>query len=68
MEATYNPRYYFDLRKERKNAKNGRVRLHPRRRVSSPALGAALKWIAEPRLATPDNPAADMVEGRQEAC
>jgi len=23
MEATYNPRYYFDLRKERKNAKNG---------------------------------------------
>ena len=23
MEATYNPRYYFDLRKERKNARNG---------------------------------------------
>jgi aspartate aminotransferase-like enzyme len=23
MESTYNPRYYFDVRKERKNAKAG---------------------------------------------
>ena len=45
MEATYNPRYYFDLRKERKNAKNGESAYTPAVALIA-ALGAALDWIA----------------------
>jgi aspartate aminotransferase-like enzyme len=46
MESTYNPRYYFDLRKERKNAKNGESAYTPAVALIA-ALGAALDWIAE---------------------
>jgi len=45
MEATHNPRYYFDLRKERKNAKNGESAYTPAVALIA-ALGAALDWIA----------------------
>ena len=45
MESTYNPRYYFDLRKERKNAKNGESAYTPAVALIA-ALGAALDWIA----------------------
>ena len=45
MEATYNPRYYFDLRKERKNAKTGESAYTPAVALIA-ALGAALDWIA----------------------
>jgi aspartate aminotransferase-like enzyme len=62
MEATYNPRYYFDLRKERKNAKNGESAYTPAVALIA-ALGAALDWIAA-QAATPENPAGDLVAGR----
>lgn len=45
MEATYNPRYYFDLRKERKNAKNGESAYTPAVALIA-ALGAAFDYIA----------------------
>jgi aspartate aminotransferase-like enzyme len=45
MESTYNPRYYFDLRKERKNAKNGESAYTPAVALIA-ALGASLDWIA----------------------
>jgi aspartate aminotransferase-like enzyme len=45
MESSYNPRYYFDLRKERKNAKNGESAYTPAVALIA-ALGAALDWIA----------------------
>ena len=45
MEATYNPRYYFDLRKERKNAKNGESAYTPAVALIA-ALGASLDYIA----------------------
>jgi len=45
MESTYNPRYYFDLRKERKNAKNGESAYTPAVALIA-ALGAALDYIA----------------------
>jgi aspartate aminotransferase-like enzyme len=45
MESTHNPRYYFDLRKERKNAKNGESAYTPAVALIA-ALGAALDWIA----------------------
>jgi aspartate aminotransferase-like enzyme len=57
MEATYNPRYYFDLRKERKNAKNGESAYTPAVALIA-ALGAALDYIA--RQAD-----GDLVEGRK---
>ena len=63
MEATYNPRYYFDLRKERKNARNGESAYTPAVALIA-ALGAALDWIAA-QAATPENPAGDIVEGRR---
>ncbi len=63
MEATYNPRYYFDLRKERKNAKTGESAYTPAVALIA-ALGAALDWIAG-QAATPDNPAGDLIEGRK---
>jgi aspartate aminotransferase-like enzyme len=62
MEVTYNPRYYFDLRKERKNAKNGESAYTPAVALIA-ALGAALDWIAA-QAATPENPAGDLVAGR----
>ncbi len=63
MEATYNPRYYFDLRKERKNAKSGESAYTPAVALIA-ALGAALDWIAA-QAATPDNPAGSLAEGRR---
>ena len=63
MEATYNPRYYFDLRKERKNAKNGESAYTPAVALIA-ALGAALDWIAA-QAATPDNPKGDLAAGRR---
>jgi aspartate aminotransferase-like enzyme len=63
MEATYNPRYYFDLRKERKNAKSGESAYTPAVALIA-ALGAALDWIAA-QAATPENPAGNLAEGRK---
>ena len=45
METTKNPRYYFDLRKERKAAKNGESAYTPGVALIA-ALGAALDYIA----------------------
>ena len=45
METTKNPRYYFDLRKERKNAKNGESAYTPAVALVA-GLGAALDYIA----------------------
>ena len=45
MESTHNPRYYFDLRKERKNAKTGESAYTPAVALIA-ALGAALDYIA----------------------
>ena len=45
MEASYNPRYYFDLRKERKNALRARSAYTPSVALIA-ALGAALDYIA----------------------
>ncbi|MEO6804406.1 MAG: alanine--glyoxylate aminotransferase family protein [Granulicella sp.] len=63
MEASYNPRYYFDLRKERKNAKNGESAYTPAVALIA-ALGAALDYIAG-QAATAENPAGNLVEGRK---
>jgi aspartate aminotransferase-like enzyme len=63
MEATYNPRYYFDLRKERKNAKNGESAYTPAVALIA-ALGAALDWIAA-QAGSPENPAGDLIAGRK---
>src|ERR1700761_3105612 len=57
MEATYNPRYYFDLRKERKNAKNGESAYTPAVALIA-ALGAAFDWIAA-------QGGGDLVQGRK---
>ena len=45
MESTYNPRYYFDLRKERKNAAKGESAYTPSVALIA-AMGAALDYIA----------------------
>jgi aspartate aminotransferase-like enzyme len=45
MEATKNPRYYFDLRKERKSAAKGESAYTPAVALIA-ALGAALDYIA----------------------
>ncbi len=63
MEATYNPRYYFDLRKERKNALKGESAYTPSVALIA-GLGASLDYIAG-QAATPDNPAGNLVEGRK---
>jgi aspartate aminotransferase-like enzyme len=63
MEATYNPRYYFDLRKERKNALKGESAYTPAVALIA-ALGASLDYIAA-QAATTDNPAGNLVEGRK---
>ena len=62
MEATYNPRYYFDLRKERKNAKSGESAYTPPVSLIA-GLDAALAWIAA-QAATPENPQGNLVDGR----
>ena len=62
MEATYNPRYYFDLRKERKNAKNGESAYTPAVALIA-GLGAALDWIAA-QAATPEVLGGDLAAGR----
>ena len=62
MESSYNPRYYFDLRKERKNAAKGESAYTPSVALIA-AMGAALDWIAA-QAATPENPAGNLVEGR----
>ncbi len=63
MEATYNPRYYFDLRKERKNARAGESAYTPSVSLIA-GLDASLAWIAQ-QSATPENPAGNLVEGRR---
>lgn len=63
MEASYNPRYYFDLRKERKNARNGESAYTPAVALIA-ALGAALNYIAG-QAATAENPAGDLAAGRR---
>jgi len=63
MESTYNPRYYFDLRKERKNAAKGESAYTPSVALIA-AMGAALEYIAG-QAATKDNPAGNLVEGRK---
>ena len=63
MEPSYNPHYYFDLRKERKNARAGESAYTPPVSLIA-ALDAALAWIAA-QAATPENPAGDIVEGRR---
>jgi aspartate aminotransferase-like enzyme len=57
MEATYNPRYYSDLRKERKNAKKGESAYTPAVALIA-ALGAALDYIAS-------QAGGNLVEGRK---
>jgi aspartate aminotransferase-like enzyme len=63
MESTYNPRYYFDLRKERKNAAKGESAYTPPVALIA-ALGAALDYIAA-QAGTPENPKGDLAEGRK---
>jgi aspartate aminotransferase-like enzyme len=63
MESTTNPRYYFDLRKERKNAAKGESAYTPPVALIA-ALGAALDYIAA-QAATPENPKGDLAEGRK---
>ena len=62
MESTYNPRYYFDLRKERKNAAKGESAYTPPVSLIA-ALGASLDYIAA-QAATPENPQGSLAEGR----
>jgi aspartate aminotransferase-like enzyme len=57
MEASYNPRYYFDLRKERKNAAKGESAYTPSVALIA-AMGAALEWIA-------NQAEGNLVEGRK---
>jgi aspartate aminotransferase-like enzyme len=45
MEISLNPRYYFDLRKERKNAQKGESAYTPAVALIA-ALGASFDWIA----------------------
>jgi aspartate aminotransferase-like enzyme len=45
MEASYNPRYYFDLRKQRKSARQGEMAYTPPAALIA-AMSAALDWIA----------------------
>jgi aspartate aminotransferase-like enzyme len=63
MEASYNPRYYFDLRKERKNALKGESAYTPSVALIA-AMDAALNYIAN-QGATAENPAGNLVEGRR---
>jgi len=56
-ESAYNPRYYFDLKKERKNAQKGESAYTPAVALIA-ALGAALDYIAA-------QGGGDLVEGRK---
>ncbi|HEV7138733.1 MAG TPA: aminotransferase class V-fold PLP-dependent enzyme, partial [Steroidobacteraceae bacterium] len=60
MESTYNPRYYFDLRKERKNAAKGESAYTPAVALIA-ALGASLDYIAR-QASTAENPAGNLAE------
>jgi aspartate aminotransferase-like enzyme len=62
MESTYNPRYYFDLRKERKNAAKGESAYTPSVALIA-AMGAAFDYIAA-QAGTPENPSGDLKAGR----
>ena len=62
MESANNPRYYFDLRKERKNARAGESAYTPAVALIA-ALGAALNWIAA-QAGSADQPEGDLAEGR----
>ena len=63
MEATYNPRYYFDLRKERKNARAGESAYTPS--VSLVAgLDASLAWIAQQAATPGKSSAGNLAQGR----
>ncbi|HWZ11585.1 MAG TPA: alanine--glyoxylate aminotransferase family protein [Acidobacteriaceae bacterium] len=57
METTKNPRYYFDLRKERKNAQKGESAYTPSVALIA-GLGAALDYIA-------GQGGGDLAEGRK---
>jgi len=57
MESSYNPRYYFDLRKERKNALKGESAYTPSVALIA-AMGAALDYIA-------NQADGNLVEGRK---
>jgi aspartate aminotransferase-like enzyme len=57
MEATYNARYYFDLRKERRNAAKGESAHTPPVSLVA-ALGASLDYIA-------NQAEGDLAEGRR---
>src|SRR5580693_4273570 len=61
MESTYNPRYYFDLRKERKNAAKGESAYTPSVALIA-ALGASLNYIAA-QAGTPENPEGNLAAG-----
>src|ERR1700753_4196631 len=63
MEISLNPRYYFDLRKERKNAAKGESAYTPAVALIA-ALGAALDYIAA-QAGTPEKPEGDLAEGRK---
>jgi aspartate aminotransferase-like enzyme len=63
MESTYNPRYYFDLRKERKNAAKGESAYTPSVALIA-ALGAALNYIAA-QAGTVEKLEGDLAEGRK---
>src|SRR5260370_10778098 len=62
MESARNPRYYFDLRKERKNAAKGESAYTPPVALIA-ALGAALDYIAG-QATTTENPKGNLAEGR----
>ena len=63
MEATYNPRYYFDLRKERKNAAKGES-AYTFSSTDRREPGASLDYIAR-QAATPENPEGNLAESRK---
>ena len=54
MESSYNPRYYFDLRKERKNAKlTARAHTLPRSRLSPPSARRSTTSPTRPHAGEP---------------
>jgi aspartate aminotransferase-like enzyme len=61
MEASYNSRYYFDLRKQRKSARQGEMAYTPPVALIA-AMGAALDWIAAQPVME-ENPASMVTEG-----
>ena len=63
MESAASPRYYFDLRRERKAAAKGESAFTPATALVA-ALAAALDYIAA-QGATAENPAGNLAEGRR---